>query len=140
MVSEYAYNWPGCSNICESNYDGYLADITTQEEQLFVERLLSVSGVKDAWFGLRRLLTWSDGSYLVPASATWQNIVADDDSTCFQIQYNFADRRAYEWLDVPCDEVSGFICETEGTWVYQMYQGEHKCQHCSKSCIEPTHS
>ena len=114
-LSTSSGTWSEANSRCQQFLQGHLVDITSLGEQQFVEKLLSDSDVQDAWFGLRRLLTLSDDSYLEPA--TWQNIVADDDSTCFQIHFNrgyFEDRK---WLDVPCDEDYGFICETEGRWV-----------------------
>ena len=88
---------------------GHLADITTEEEQAFVVKLLKDKKVRKAWFGLLKTLSWSDGSPLIQES--WQNVLINNDylDRCFRLAHS----QGYRWNDIECGKTYKYICEYE---------------------------
>ena len=88
----------------------HLADITSSEENQFVEWLLFKYGVEDAWFGLVKtdVHVWTDGTPLV--SMAWHDFLANSNHVCFRLE-SFNNGR-YRWNDWSCTAKYRFVCET----------------------------
>ena len=114
MLSRTPKTWVEADDVCANEITGgHLVDIESEDEQDFVEDLLFTmftSRIEYAWFGLRRLYEWSDGSPQVVAK--WQHLYTDDTGTCFRIHEASG---SYEWRDHNSFEKEyRFLCEIEG--------------------------
>ena len=106
---------PDAAQSCIDEFEaGHLVDITTQEEQNYLAKILTEKRSDDVWIGLTSTaksepLFWSDGS--APNFTAWDidgNGVRNEDEKCVRMR---ADRN-YKWDDRSCTEYDfGYVCE-----------------------------
>ena len=109
--------WVEADELCANAITGgHLVHIESEDEQDFVvngllpDLLDSIPIIEVAWFGLRRVYEWSDGSPQVVAS--WQNILTNEDTPCFRMHGYHGE--TYQWWDTSCETEFSFLCEIEG--------------------------
>ncbi|XP_052761742.1 polycystin-1-like isoform X2 [Mya arenaria] len=106
MPSGQVKNWSQAQAYCESQYNGWLANITSTGTQTLVTSLMGT--VSSAWFGLSKTSSyyiWADKSSFNDGSPEYAQTITSNTKDCF------VTTSANTWTTDSCSMVYNFVCQ-----------------------------